>query len=215
MTATYVGIVALLLVLLVVAVIAYAMAARKARSHQSLEDLADALDLLPVDRPARLSIVGRDDLTGRVVDSVNAILERQPRPQRVQDRLFEELLDTVRDAVLVHRESVLVANERFAKLLGRSAAEIVGKPLWQLVTPDYADIVYEHVKRALAGQVAPDRFEVEISDPHGQVTRVELTGRPVDYAGSGAMLYAAAEMVAHGAARRAPAGRARRPHSIR
>ena len=198
MTATYVGIVALLLVLLGVAAIAYAVAARKARSHQSLEDLADALDLLPVDRPARLSIHGSDDLTNRVVESVNAILERQPRLRRGEEGLFEDLLDTVRDAVLVHRESVLVTNERFAKLLGRSAADIVGKPLWQLVTPDYADIVYEHVKRALAGQAAPDRFEAEISDPHGQVTRVELTGRPVDYAGSGAMLYAAAEMVAHG-----------------
>lgn len=199
MTATYVGIVALLLVMLVMALVAYAGAARRARAYRSLEDLADALDLLPVDRPARLTLHDPDPLTDRVVGAVNAILERGPRTP-ARERLFEDLLGAVRDAVLVHRDTVLVANQRFATLVGRDLSDLIGKPLWDIVSSDYADIVYEHAKRALGGQPVPERFEVEVSDAHGQVTRIELTGRPISYAGSGAVLYSAAEMLTHSGA---------------
>ena len=212
MTATYAGIAALLAgVILLAALLAFFSSERRARAR-SLEDLADAIDLLPATRTGRVATASEDPLADRIRGAVNALLERNAKTAAAEP-LFDELLHTVRDAVVVTREHVLVANERFAQLLGVGSEAIVGQPLASLVTPEYAELVEDHVARALAGIVAPDRFEVEVADPHGQVTRLELTARMVEYAGSPALLYSAAEMLTHGLQDR-PASRGRAQATI-
>ena len=199
MTATYAGLAALLAgALLLATLLAFAYAARRSRERRSLEDLADALDLLPATRGGRLAGRSDDPLTDRVRDAVNSLLERSAKVA-APEVLFDELLHSVRDAVVVSRETVVVANERFAQLLGVSPEALVGRPLAALVTDEYTELVADHVQRALTGIIAPDRFEVEVSDPHGQVTRLELTGRTITYAGAPAVLYAAVEMLSRSA----------------
>ena len=209
MTATYAGLAALLAgILILAALIARGRTSRLAREQESLGNLADALNLLPVRRGSRVTVSTDDPAADRVVAAVNALLERSERGA-TSDPLFESVVDTVRDAIVVQRDVVLLANERFASLLGLPTEAIVGRPLSALVTPEYADLVAEHGKRALGGILAPDRFEVEVADTHGQVTRLELTGRMIDYGGAAAVLYVAVEMVnVTGAAPYAGRGRA-------
>ncbi|MFO0451819.1 MAG: EAL domain-containing protein [Pseudomonadota bacterium] len=120
---------------------------------------------------------------------------RVDAPPADPDALFHQLVDSVREAVVVHRDAVVFANARFATLLGVEPASLVGRPLQQFVTPEYAGLVEANVRRVLAREPAPERFEVEVADAHGQVTRLEFTARASAWQGEPAVLYTAVEMV--------------------
>ena len=111
------------------------------------------------------------------------------------DESFRELIEAVHEAVLVHGERIVLVNPRFAALLGLEPAAIVGRALAELVAPDYADLVAENLKRRLDGAPAAERYEVEVTDAHGQVTRLELASTRLRYQGEPVVLFTAIEML--------------------
>jgi diguanylate cyclase (GGDEF)-like protein/PAS domain S-box-containing protein len=105
------------------------------------------------------------------------------------------MLAAMREAALLHGEHIESVNEAFAKLVGIPAPELVGRSLADLVSPEYAGLATVSVARAMAGEAGPAMVEVEIADPHGQVTRLELTASAVDAGGARRVLYTAEEML--------------------
>ncbi len=116
---------------------------------------------------------------------------------RLQDReqLFQRLVESVHDAVLVYRKHILFANSRFLALLGVAAADAVGKPLTDFVAPEYVELVENNLRRRLAGEPSAERYEAELVGLHGEVTRVELSSTLIDSAGEPALLITALEML--------------------
>jgi diguanylate cyclase (GGDEF)-like protein/PAS domain S-box-containing protein len=132
----------------------------------------------------RIGLGGKPQVLGRLSNALNQLLESlEKRGARLTDReqLFQRLVETVHDAVLVHRQSILFANARFLSMLGLSAADVVGKPLADFVAPEY--------------EPAAERYEVELVGAHGEVTRVELSSTRIDSAGEAALLLTALEML--------------------
>src|SRR5260370_991964 len=116
-----------------------------------------------------------------------------PAPEGAQ--LFQRLVESVHDAVLVHRKDILFANARFLSLLGMTSADVVGRPLTEFVAPEYVELVASNLRRRLAGESAAERYEIELMDRQGQVTRVELSSTVIDSAGEPALLLTALEMM--------------------
>jgi diguanylate cyclase (GGDEF)-like protein/PAS domain S-box-containing protein len=135
-------------------------------------------------------------LEGELDDARSATQRVRPAPVAAPETPFHELAEAVHEAVLIHGERVLLANSRFAALLALTPEELVGRHLAELVAPDYAELVGDNVRRRLAGQPAAERYEVEVADVHGQVTRLELAGTMVKYRGAPAVLFTAVEMLA-------------------
>jgi diguanylate cyclase (GGDEF)-like protein/PAS domain S-box-containing protein len=131
-------------------------------------------------------------------------LERRGADLQGREQLFQRLVETVHDAVLIHREQILFANSRFLTLLGLSAAEVIGKPLSQFVGPEYAELVDNNLRRRLAGEPAAERYEVELIGAHAEVTRIELSSTIIDTSGEAALLLTALEMLPRAAAPPAP-----------
>ncbi len=130
--------------------------------------------------------------------AVNKLLEDlEQRGAQLQDReqLFQRLVETVHDAVLVHRKEILFANARFLSLLGMKSADVVGRPLTEFVAPEYVELVENNLRRRLAGESAAERYEIELMDRQGQVTRVELSSTVIDSSGEPALLLTALEMM--------------------
>jgi len=145
--------------------------------------------LAPGAEPGALSKLGA---------SVNKLLEDlEQRGARLEDReqLFQRLVESVHDAVLVHRKEILFANARFLSLLGMKSADVVGRSLSEFVAPEYVELVENNLRRRLAGESAAERYEAELMDPQGQVTRVELSSTVIDSSGEPALLLTALEMM--------------------
>ena len=174
--------------------------ARKRRQERAVHEFSD--QLLQLTREAgtagRMGLEGKPEGLGQLGSAVNQLLENlDRRGARLLDReqLFQRLVETVHDAVLVHRDRILFANSRFLALLNLSAEEVVGRPLTEFVAPEYAELVANNLRRRLAGESAAQRYEIELVGAHAQVTRVELSSTVIDSAGEPALLLTALEML--------------------
>src|ERR1700722_14734197 len=115
--------------------------------------------------PGRIGLDDQPGGLGQLGSAVNQLLENlEQRSARLLDReqLFQHLVETVHDAVLVHRDRILFANSRFLAMLNLSAAEVVGRPLTEFVAPEYAELVANNLRRRLQGEPAAERYEVEL-----------------------------------------------------
>src|SRR5688572_23299072 len=87
-------------------------------------------------------------------DSANRLLEQMAMKDLMigeRERSLVGLLAGLQEAVAVHREHIVFANERFAALAGCHAAEhLTGKKIADLLHPDYTELVTEHLRRSLA-----------------------------------------------------------------
>ena len=118
------------------------------------------------------------------------------------DDAMRAMLAALREPALLHGERIEAANEAFAAIVGVPAAQLAGKTLSGVVAGEYAELAALAVARALASEAKPSLTELEITDPHGQVTRIELTGSAIEVGGRKLALFTAQEMLPH---REAPA----------
>jgi diguanylate cyclase (GGDEF)-like protein/PAS domain S-box-containing protein len=174
--------------------------ARKRRQERAVNEFSD--QLLQLTREAgtagRMGHEGNAEGLGQLGSAVNKLLENlEQRGARLLDRdqLFQRLVETMHEAVLVHRDRILFANARFLSLLNLRADEVVGRPLAEFVAPEYAELVASNLRRRLAGEPAAERYEIELVGAHAQVTRVELSSTVIDSAGESALLLTALEML--------------------
>jgi diguanylate cyclase (GGDEF)-like protein/PAS domain S-box-containing protein len=174
--------------------------ARKRRQERAVNEFSDQLLQLTRDAgtAGRMGLEGKPEGLGQLGSAVNTLLENlEQRGARLLDReqLFARLVETVHDAVLVHRDRIMFANSRFLALLDLKAEEVVGRPLTEFVAPEYAELVANNLRRRLAGEPAAERYEIELVGAHAQVTRVELSSTVIDSAGEPALLLTALEML--------------------
>src|ERR1700733_10376680 len=183
----------------------------KRRQERAVHEFAQQVWQLTREAGAagRIGLEGQPDGLSQLGSAVNHLLENlEQRGARLLDReqLFQRLVETVHDAVSVHRERILFANSRFLAMLNLSAAEVVGRPLSEFVAPEYVELVANNLRRRLLGEAAAERYEVELVGEQGQVTRVELSSTVIDSAGEPALLLTALEMLAEASAGPPPAG---------
>jgi diguanylate cyclase (GGDEF)-like protein/PAS domain S-box-containing protein len=146
-------------------------------------------------------------------DSANRLLEQIAMKELLiseRERSLVGLLGGLHEAVAVHRDDIVFANQRFAALVGAPDPDsITGASMQDIVHPDYTDLVREHLRRALAGAPGLDRLEVELHPLNEHTARVELSAVRIDYQGGPALLLTLVEMgpraaLTRGAARGRP-----------
>jgi diguanylate cyclase (GGDEF)-like protein/PAS domain S-box-containing protein len=173
---------------------------RRNRQQRAVKELSNEVWQLAGDdsAPGRIALNGKSRPMSQLSSAVNKLLENlELRGARLQDReqLFQRLVETVHDAVLVHRRQILFANARFLALLGAPSGEVVGRSLADFVGPEYVELVENNLRRRLTGEPAAERYEVELLGAKGQVTRVELSSTVIDSSGEPALLLTALEMM--------------------
>ncbi|MFL6548427.1 MAG: EAL domain-containing protein [Povalibacter sp.] len=112
-----------------------------------------------------------------------------------RERALVGLLGGLHEAVAVHREGIVFANDRFIGLTGQaSAQQLIGKSMADLVHPDYREMVQDHLRRVLDAAPGLDRLEIELQVQREQTIRAEMTAVRIDYQGGPALLLTMLEM---------------------
>jgi diguanylate cyclase (GGDEF)-like protein/PAS domain S-box-containing protein len=184
---------------------ALALYLRKRRESRALDALNADLERIASEGRAedRITPPSDEPRVASAAAAVNRLLTRlDARSQKTQERdlLYHRLVEAVHEAVVLHRDTIVHANSRFAALAGLSAKDLAGRKLDELVPPDYADLVRENIRRQLAGEPAAQRYEIELVGAQGQVSRLELSGSLIESPGEPMLLITAVEMTPrHGA----------------
>jgi diguanylate cyclase (GGDEF)-like protein/PAS domain S-box-containing protein len=135
---------------------------------------------------------------GALVTAVNHLLVRVSSAQQKipqADALFTQVADRVHEVVLLHRDSILYANPQFANLLGVDIKDVVGRRLPDLVPADQSALVSDCLRKYLAGEEAPARFEIDLIGMQGQLSRLELSNTIVDHEGARTLLVSGVEVI--------------------
>lgn len=101
------------------------------------------------------------------------------------------LIELSPDAILVHDgEKLLYTNPSGAKILGANKiGELIGKPIMDLVHPDFRDIVISQIKKAFQESKNPlDRMEQKLLRLDGQVVDIEASTTRIRFMGKKAIL---------------------------
>jgi len=172
----------------------------KRRQERAVTEFSEQIRRLTFESgtAGRIGLEGKPESLEQLGSAVNKLLENlELRGAHLHGReqLFQRLVETVHDAVLIHRKQILFANSRFLNLLGMKAADVLGRPLTDFVGPEYVELVGNNLRRHLSGEPAAERYEVELVGAHGEVTRVELSSTVIDSAGEAALLLTALEMM--------------------
>jgi diguanylate cyclase (GGDEF)-like protein/PAS domain S-box-containing protein len=133
-----------------------------------------------------------------LVTAVNQLVQRvasSDAPAAPHSALFADVGDRVHEVVLLYRDSILYANPQFARLLGVDREDVIGRRLAELVPSDQADLVATHLRKSLAGEGAPERFEIDLIGMQGQLSRLEISPSRVDHEGAPALLITGVEVI--------------------
>jgi diguanylate cyclase (GGDEF)-like protein/PAS domain S-box-containing protein len=135
-----------------------------------------------------------------LVTVANHVLTRAasaaPEPKFSPAAPVNVLADQLHEAVLIHgAQGILYANPQFAALIGAQPGELVGRKLEDLVAPDYAQLVGEHIRHRLADEPAAPRYEADLLGLQGQLARLELSAWPIVHEGQRALLVLGVEVM--------------------
>ena len=197
----------------ILAVCLVVLYAWKRRQVRALQEFSEQVWQLTRDAATsgRVHLADKPEALGQLGGAVNQLLENlEQRGARMHDReqLFQRLVETVRDAVIITRDRIMFANQRFLALLGMPQEDVIGRPLSNFVAADYVGLVDQNLSRRLAGEPAAERYEVELIGAHGEFTRVELASTVIDSAGERALLLTALETLPVAATTASPRPRA-------
>jgi PAS domain S-box-containing protein len=119
------------------------------------------------------------------------ITERKKTDKALQDseERYRRLVDRTPDMIFIHSEGKIVyINPAGVKLLGATAPEqLVGKPVMDIIHPDYREIGAERIRRAYEERIeAPPMVQKYLRLDGGEVD-VETIGVPITYQGKPAV----------------------------
>lgn len=126
-------------------------------------------------------VVAHENITERKQAEV-ALRESQER--------YRLLVETLPDGVIVHSQGRIVfANPASAAILGAaSPADLIGKPVIEIMHPDYRELALKHIEQSLSQGVPTSLAEAKFVLQDGTLVDVEVSGIPFFYASKPAML---------------------------
>ena len=109
---------------------------------------------------------------------------------RHSEERYRRLVELSPDAVLVHCDGTIVyANVACVRLLGATNPDqLLGRPLMEIIHPDYTDIVVARLRQMQEQGVAVPLLEEKLVRLDGRVVNVEVASMPIPYQDSSAYL---------------------------
>lgn len=108
---------------------------------------------------------------------------------RESEDLFRSLSETTDAAIFLFRGSRnLHVNAAACRITGYSYQELVAMPFWQVLHPDYRDLVQARGLARQEGEDVPSNYKVAIVTKSGEVRWLQYSGNVIDYQGQLAVL---------------------------
>jgi PAS domain S-box-containing protein len=132
-----------------------------------------------VDDELRVLVIARD------------IEDRKRRQQELEEQreLYATLVEQSPSGVVIVQDKVFqFANSEMAELTGYSVDELEGMPFYDLMSPEYRDLVQRRYEQRLRGENPPDSYDIEVVDADGQRHHIDLQVSRIQYQGEPAIL---------------------------
>jgi PAS domain S-box-containing protein len=122
-------------------------------------------------------------------DRLNEAVDRAVRSLRESEARFRTLAETTAASIIIHRgDRFLYVNPTVMRITGYDVQELNRMHFWDLVHPDYRELVRERGRARIAGKPVPEEYEFAIVTKSGEERWVTATAGIVDYEGAPAAI---------------------------
>ncbi len=97
------------------------------------------------------------------------------RALRESEAKFRTLTESAAVGIFLYREKFLYANPALQKITGYSLEELYKLYCWDVVHPEYRELVRQRILARLAGENPPSHYEIKILTKQGQEKWLEVT----------------------------------------
>ena len=116
---------------------------------------------------------------------------------RASEALFRTLAETAEAAIFLFRGSHnIYVNAAACRITGFDYDDLVAVPFWQILHPDYRDLVRERGLARQHGEEVVSNYEVAILTKSGETRWLQYAGNLIDYQGQPAVLGTAIDITA-------------------
>ena len=166
-----------------------ALQRQKAIRHQSAEFRTKSGRLITTLYSAGLvTLDGQQCVLAAILD-ITAQKEAEDA-LRESEAKFRLLVETTRFGIFIYREdgTFCYFNPSVELFSGHSADELRSMTVWDLIHPDFRDLVRSRAQARLRGESVPSRSELKIIAKNGETRWLDVTARPIQYQGQPALL---------------------------
>ncbi len=108
---------------------------------------------------------------------------------QASETLFRNLTESTSASIVIYdKEKMLYGNPAFCKLLGYSEKEICRMGYWEVVHPDFQDIVKEKGQRRIDKKAVESRYHFKVVTKQGVEKWVEFSAAAINYHGKTAAI---------------------------
>jgi len=109
---------------------------------------------------------------------------------RESESKFRMLAEATRSGILIYRESgeFSYVNPQVEAFTGYSSEELRSMTVWDLVHPDFRNVVRERGHARFHGNAAPSRYEIQIATRNGDARWIDFTATLIEFQGTPAIL---------------------------
>lgn len=116
---------------------------------------------------------------------------------RASEERFRTLAESTSTAIFVYSgEHFIYVNRATEELTGYSAAELLGLHFWDVVHPDFQEIIRQRGLARQRGENVPSRYEFKIIRKDGQERWIDFTAGKIEWHGQSAAIGSAFDVTA-------------------
>ncbi len=105
------------------------------------------------------------------------------------EKMFRALAEASNSAILVHKGGrFCYANAAASRLSGFTSEELLSMEFWEVVAPEFRDLVRARGVSRLQGNTPPPQYEIAVQRKDGELRWVTLGSQLIDYEGAPAAL---------------------------
>ncbi|MCX8126566.1 MAG: PAS domain S-box protein, partial [Dehalococcoidia bacterium] len=100
----------------------------------------------------------------------------------MRPEIYTALVEKGNDGIVIIQDGRLkFVNPKMLEAGGFSADEVIGRPFLDLVAPEHRSAVAENYRRLMAGEEAPQRYEIGLLTKSGRCLPVEINSSLITY----------------------------------
>jgi PAS domain S-box-containing protein len=120
---------------------------------------------------------------------LNAAVDRAVQSLKESEGIFRALAETTTASIIIHRGGrFLYANHAVQTITGFTHDELLCMDFWEIVHPEYREMVRERGRARISGRAAPAAYEFKIRTRSGEERWVTASAGFIEYAGAPAII---------------------------